>query len=203
MSANWAVVIDGLDDLARFDRLKPEIRIAAARAINKITRNGRVEIARAILGELNFPASYVAPGQKRLYVSQQATESNLEGKITARGRATSLARFVSGSTRAGEGVRIEVKRGRSELLERAFLVRLNAGSDTDTQSNLGLAIRLKPGQSVRNKRASRPSRSGLAILYGPSVSQAFRREDGRGIASDKAPKLSRELSREFLRLLDL
>ena len=57
MADNWAVFVEGISDLKQFDKTKPAIRMAAARAINKITRDGRVEIARDIRSQVNFPAS--------------------------------------------------------------------------------------------------------------------------------------------------
>src|SRR5690606_3808003 len=123
-SGNWAVFVEGLDDLKNFGQIKPAIRLAAARAINKTSRDGRVEIARDIRDQVKLPASYVAPSQKRLYVSQMATQQQLEGRITARTRATSLARFVQGTPQRGQGVRVEVAPGRSRYMKRAFLIKL-------------------------------------------------------------------------------
>lgn len=204
MSDNWTIFVDGLSDLKQFDSMKQSIRLAAARAINKVTRNGRVEIARDILDQVNFPASYVAPTGKRLYVSQQATTSDLEGRITARSRATSLARFVQGTPGRGAGVRVEVAPGRSRFMRKAFLLRLPAGrTNVDTKTNLALAIRLRPGESLTNKRNVRRMEKGLYLLYGPSVDQIFRANDGGGVATDKAPQLAIQLEREFLRLLEL
>lgn len=204
MADNWAVFVEGLDDLKQFDGTKQAIRMAAARAINKVTRDGRVEIARDIRDQVNLPASYVASGQKRLYVSQQATTGNLEGKITARGRATSLARFVQGTPRRGQGVRVEVAPGRSLYMKRAFLIRLRAGnSNVDTKYNMGLAIRLRPGETLQNKLTARRMEKGLYLLYGPSVDQVFRARDGSGVANEKAPQLASKLEREFLRLLEI
>jgi hypothetical protein len=201
---NWAVFVEGLDGLKAFDSAKQDIRLAAARAINKITRDGRVEIARAVRDEVHLPAAYVAPGQKRLYVSQQASSTNLEGKITARGRSASLARYVQGAPRPGQGVRVEVAPGRSRYMKRAFLIRLPAGSaQTDTKFNMGLAIRLRPGETLQNKLTARRMEKNLYLLYGPSVDQVFRARDGSGVASDLAPRLASQLEREFLRLLEI
>lgn len=204
MADNWAVFVDGLDELKRFDGADQRIRLAAARAINRITRDGRVEIARDIRQQVNFPASYVSPSQKRLYVSEQATSGRLEGKITARGRATSLARFVQGNPRRGQGVRVEVAPGQSRFMRRAFLLRLPQGrSDVDTRYNMGLAIRLKAGETLRNKAEVRRLSKGLYLLYGPSVNQVFRANDGSGVATDLAPKLTDDLADEFLRLVEV
>lgn len=203
-SGNWAVFVEGLDDLKNFGQIKPAIRLAAARAINKTSRDGRVEIARDIRDQVKLPASYVAPSQKRLYVSQMATQQQLEGRITARTRATSLARFVQGTPQRGQGVRVEVAPGRSRYMKRAFLIKLPAGkSDIDTKFNMGLAIRLRPGESLRNKANVRRMEKGLYLLYGPSVDQIFRANDGSGVANDIAPSLAVRLEREFLRLLEI
>ncbi len=201
---NWAVMVEGLENLQDFDKIKRNVRLAAARAINKVTRDGRVEIAQDIRDQINFPASYVSPGQKRLYVSQEATAAKLEGKITARSRVTSLARFVQGTPQRGQGVRVEVKPGRSRYMRRAFLIRLRAGTaDLDTKSNLGLAIRLRSGERLQNKIVAKRMQNGLYLLYGPSVDQVFRSNSGEGVASDIAPKLAEKLEREFKRLLEL
>lgn len=203
-SGNWAVFVEGLDDLKNFGQIKPAIRLAAARAINKTSRDGRVEIARDIRDQVKLPASYVAPSQKRLYVSQMATQQQLEGRITARTRATSLARFVQGTPQRGQGVRVEVAPGRSRYMKRAFLIKLRSGkSDIDTKFNMGLAIRLRPGESLRNKANVRRMEKGLYLLYGPSVDQIFRANDGSGVANDIAPSLAVRLEREFLRLLEI
>ena len=203
-SGSWAVFVEGLDDLKNFGQIKPAIRLAAARAINKTSRDGRVEIARDIRDQVKLPASYVAPSQKRLYVSQMATQQQLEGRITARTRATSLARFVQGTPQRGQGVRVEVAPGRSRYMKRAFLIKLRSGkSDIDTKFNMGLAIRLRPGESLRNKANVRRMEKGLYLLYGPSVDQIFRANDGSGVANDIAPSLAVRLEREFLRLLEI
>lgn len=203
MADNWAVFVEGLDGLSDVEKATPSVRLAAVRAINKITRDGRVELARLILREVNFPASYVSPSGKRLYVSKQATRNDLEGRITARSRATSLARFVTG-TPSGQGVRVQVSPGKSRYMKRAFLIKLPAGTaSVDTKYNMGLAIRLRPGEALKNKRTARRMANGLYLLYGPSVDQVFRAEDGDGVANDAAPDLAAKLEREFLRLLEI
>lgn len=203
MASQFAVFVDGvdtfLDDLSDDKR-----RLAAVQALNKIARDGRAAAARQILRELNVPSSYVAPGQGRLSVTQQASRGRLEAKITAQGRATSLARFVTGSPKPGKpGLWVSVQPGGSKFLKKAFLIRLPQGNSavTDTQFNLGLAVRLRPGETLAGKYAARRVASGLYTLYGPSVSQIFRANDGSGVATDLAPDLSERLADEFVRLL--
>ena len=181
-------------------------RLAAVRAINKIARDARAQAAKMIRNEVNLPARYVSPSEGRLAVTKQANGSNLEARIMARGRATSLAQFVSGSAKPNvQGVHIEVAPGKARFLRRAFLIRLPQGNSpvTDTKFNLGLAVRLKPGDTLRNKITARRVEKGLYLLYGPSVSQVFRANDGDGIANEMTPGLEAKLRDEFLRLLRL
>lgn len=203
--AEFAVFAEGLSDLNDLKDIPKDIRRAAVRAINKVARDSRVGIARNIRSQVALPASYVAPGQKRLYVSKQAQGRSLEARITARGRPTSLARFTKGTARPGKaGVFVEVRPGRAKYLKKAFLIKLPQGSAlTDTRFNLGLAIRLRPGERIENKTSARRVSKGLYLLYGPSVDQIFRANDGSGVANDSVPKIESNLSDEFLRLLDL
>lgn len=203
--SEFAVFAEGLSDLESFADLKRDIRLAATRAINKVARDKRSRAARTIRSEVNFPASYVAPGQKRLYVSKQANRGDLEARITARGRPTSLARFAQNTGKTGKpGVYVQVAPGKSRYMKRAFLIKLPQGASlTDTQFNLGLAIRLRRGETLQNKVSARKIASGLYLLYGPSVDQVFRSNSGAGVANDMVPEIERDLSAEFLRLLDL
>ena len=206
MMSQFAFFTDGLevDLLEGFST--EQRRLAAARAINKIARDARAQAAKMIRNEVNLPARYVSPSEGRLAVTKQANGSNLEARITARGRATSLAQFVTGPAKPNvQGVHIEVAPGKARFLRRAFLIRLPQGNSpvTDTKFNLGLAVRLKPGDSLRNKITARRVEKGLYVLYGPSVSQVFRANDGDGIANEMTPGLETKLRDEFLRLLRL
>lgn len=179
-------------------------KLAAVRAINKAARDGRAQASRLIRADVNFPASYVGPGEKRLYVSKQATRNDLEARITARGRVTSLARFVVGNPSPNAaGVYVEVQPNKVKFLKRAFVIKLPQGNNsvTDTARNLGLAVRLKPGQTLKNKVTARRVASGLYVLYGPSVSQVFRANDDSGVANEMAPDVAENLVNELLRLL--
>lgn len=203
--SNFAVFAEGLAELHEIEGSVAQIRSAALKAINKVTRDQRVKIARQIRNQVNLPARYVSPGSKGLYVSQQASRSNLEARITARGRPTSLSRFVIGSPKVGSaGVYVEVAPGKARFMKRAFLLRLPQGQTlTETKFNSGLAIRLRPGERLQNKTDARRVSKGLYLLYGPSVDQVFRSRDGTGVANDAVPDIEADLSQEFLRLLDL
>lgn len=204
--SNFAVFFEGLDvDLLGGIDSKSR-RLAASRAINKAARDARSRAAALIRDQVNLPASYVSPGNKRLYVSKNASQENLEARITAQGRATSLARFTQGSPKAGKpGVFVEVSPGKARFMKRAFLIKLPQGNSgvTDSRYNLGLAIRLRPGEVIRNKAFSKKIDRGLFALYGPSVNQIFRANSGKGVASDMAPEVANKLTDEFLRLLDI
>lgn len=203
--SEFAVFAEGLSNLEDFQNLKRDIRLAATRAINKIARDKRTRAARIIRDQVNFPAAYVSPGQKRLFVSKQANRNDLEARITARGRATSLARFVQNPGKVGKaGVYVQVAPGKSRYMKRAFLIKLPQGKkQTDTIYNLGLAIRLRPGERFKNKYSATRMASGLYLLYGPSVDQVFRANDGDGVANEMVPEIERDLSAEFLRLLEV
>lgn len=189
-----ADLLEGLDDRTR--------RLNAARAINKVTRDTRAKAAGLIRKEINFPGSYVAPAQRRLQVVSQASGAKLEAVIEAQGRATSLARFVNGGAKKGmRSPTVQVEPGRSIEMKRAFLIPLRAGNAlTDTQYNLGLAIRLRPGETLRGKHTARKIASNLYLLYGPSVYQALIGNDGSGIAEDLEPEIVDDLREEFFRL---
>lgn len=85
------------------------------------------------------------------------------------------------------------------------MIRLpGVGGSTDTGlANVGLAIRLRPGERLANKTSARRVANGLYVLYGPSVDQVFRSNDGTGVANDLVPEIEDKLSKEFIRLLEL
>jgi hypothetical protein len=152
--------------------------------------------------QIAFPGGYL--NRERLGITKRATDDDLNVVVTARFRPTSLARFAPGQTiegsRRSRSVRVRVKRGRSTRISGAFLVRLNRGGDMADGFNLGLAIRLKPGERLRGKRqqAVRLAEN-LYLLYGPSVDQVFRTvsgEESEAVLDD----LAVEFRRQFVRL---
>jgi len=205
MAEEFAVFVEGLTELDFAKGVPGEIKSAASKAINKITRDKRVRAAKLIRSQVNFPASYVAPGGKGLFVSKKASPGSMQGIISARGRPTSLARFLTSSPRVGTaGVVVEVAPGKARFMKRVFPIKLPQGtSDVATKYNLGLAIRLRPGERLTNKTTARKVSKGLYVLYGPSVDQVFGARDGDGVAKALVPEIERDLSEEFLRLLDL
>lgn len=203
--AEFAVVVEGLESLADIENLSSEIRLKAAQAINKVTRDGRSMIAMQISREVNFPPGYLNPAKKKLFVAKQANRNDLEGIIRASSVPSSLARFVQGPARPGQRGGLNVRVGnRTQTLRRAFLMKLRSGNAAiETRFNLGLAIRLRPGEQLANKKFVRRISSGLYLLYGPSVDQVFASRDGTGVADQQSDRLAVDLESEFLRLLDL
>jgi hypothetical protein len=195
----YAVFAEGLDNLANLDEVKDDILKSAVQAINKTADRARTRAAEAIRQQVAFPAQYLAPSSKRLIVTERATMSGLEAKIRARHRPTSLARFVSGTPRRGQGVSVEVQPGRRKNMPRAFLMKLRSGSaDIDTRHNMGLAVRLRPGETLANKRNVIAMKNGLYLLYGPSVNQVFWQ-----VSQDIQGETVDYLEAEFSRLLEI
>lgn len=194
---SYIFMIEGLDALGSLDVIKPQILRAAHQAINRTLDRARTASAREIRDQVNFPAAYLQGADSRLSVTQRASASRLEGVITGRRRATSLARFVVGSS--GAGVSVRVKPNSTVQMKRAFLMRLRSGNASlDTKSNLGLAVRTKDGR--KPSAAYKPTKIGdnLWLLYAPSVDQVF-----RAVREDIAKDTEDFLEREFSRLLDL
>jgi hypothetical protein len=188
----------GLDELNHlFDRLPDVAEEAAVLAINRVARSARTRASREIREQVNFTASYL---DDTLSVVKFASEGSTEAVIRGRFDPTSLARFATTPVRFGRqrGVRVKVDPGAgAKRMERAFYMRLRRGNTdiTGESFNVGLAMRLKPGERIINKKRMRPiGDSGLVLLYGPSVDQVF--DD---VAADINDDVSAELVTEFVR----
>lgn len=202
MTGAYLVVIEGLDAISDLEAIPNRVLRAATASVNKASDRARAAGKRGILSQINFPARYLDPSEGRLVVSQKATKNNLEARVSARTRATSLARFARGNPVPGDRrpINLQVSSGgATRTLDRAFVIRLRAGTAAlDTKSNLGLAIRTENGEAPR--AAYKPKRLGenLWLLYGPSISQVF-----ATVRDDVSPDTADFLEKEFLRLLDL
>lgn len=207
MSNVLEISFDGVKELKQFFDTAPEITTNALKdTINGAVKFGYAESSRQIRAEVNFTQDYigsVAQGN-RLTVSQYATTTNLEGAITAKQRAVSLARFADDRTLGGKtGVTVRVKTGGSaRRIATAFLIALKAGNAAVTQDNfnIGLAIRLKPGEKVGNKTKAVPYGKGdptLYLLYGPSVDQVF-----NDVREKVTPAITDFMETEFYRQFD-
>lgn len=194
------VVADAFKDLAKYFDGLPGVTTTAARiALNDTARGPAMRLARMQMNnEINFPNGYL--NKDRLFVDRLATNASLEAAISGRDRPTSLARFVtSGSIGSRGGITVSVSKGSSTSLKKAFLVKLKRGKTMDgTTFNVGLAIRLAPGETIQNKTMphtySSMLGSNVVLLYGPSVDQVF-----KGVASDIAPDVADEVATEFFR----
>lgn len=192
---------DGIVDLGDFIRTAPDVaKQAASLAINTVAKGtGFTRIKRAIEDEIAFPSGYLSGD--RLSVGQTAKPNNLMAVIVGRKVATSLARFASSTDFPGsksQGVTVRVQKGKSTYLKNAFLVKLKRGASIEEDNyNIGLAVRLGPGEEIQNKRIKRMSwlvKGKVALLYGPSVDQVF-----ATVADDLAQPLADMTSDEFFR----
>lgn len=201
------VAVDGLSANRPLEALDPAIIAQAqALAINKTADRARTQADRAIREQINFPASYLRPSAQRLYVSRYASQANPEAKITARMRPTMLARFVTSGSPAGGGNRatpitLAVRAGSAgSVKRRMFLISLpggRGGDGEDNPRNLGVAIRLKPGEVIHNKKVMQRLKGNLYLLYGPSISQIF-----STVREDITPDTLEFAEAEFARQLD-
>lgn len=191
----------GVQDLdLYFDRFPQVTREAMSRAINHAAQVAVKVAKRDITQQVAFPEGYMdLPG--RLEVAQFSSPDRLQATVTARDRPTSLARFVAQGTpvvKKGRnpphaGTTVTVKPGRPQHFASGFLIGLKNG-------NIGFAIRLGPGQSVRAVHTYQPIQlfENVFLLYGPSVNQVF-----GTVAADIEPEVTSELETEFLRQFTL
>jgi hypothetical protein len=149
-----AGAIQGLADF--LEAAEPAARQAAAYAMNDVTGGtGLTRYKKAMRSQIGFPAGYLEDTE-RFGQTGYATPSRLETRISARQRPTSLARFATSGAINQAGVTVQVKANHSTTLKRAWLVRLRAGTALDGASfNVGVAVRVQPGQTIRNKRVTR------------------------------------------------
>lgn len=179
-------------------------RQAARLTLNSVTeRKGLPSIRREMQDQASFPAGYL--NKDRLDISHRATDSDLQVTVIGRHRPTSLARFAQGQSFEGAKrrgyVRVKVGKG-TKTIRRGFFVRLRRGRDTSDGFNLGLAIRLKPGERLKGRRlgaAGVQLAPNLYLLYGPSVDQVFQDAGPKAIVKI-LPDYEREYTRQFVRL---
>lgn len=191
-----AGAIKGLADF--LEAAEPAARQAAAYAMNDVTGGtGLTRYKKAMRTQIGFPAGYLEDTE-RFGQTGFATPGRLETRISARQRPTSLARFAQGGTVGQPGVTVQVKANRTITLKRAWLVRLRAGTSLDgANSNLGIAVRIQPGQTIRNKRDTSHMvhlAPNVFLLYAPSVDQVF-----KSVADTETPAVLDMMATEFFR----
>ena len=199
-----SVRIEGsvFDDLSDYFERMPDITTDAARmAINHAAARSAIPLGRDEMYEqVNFPRGYLSAA--RYGVTKKARNTDLESIVTARDRPTSLARFVKSPKVGQRGVQVEVHRGNTKVMKRGFIIKLRSGASMDgTSFNVGLAIRLAPGERLSNKSMpvatyARSLGPNVVLLYGPSVDQVF-----RSVADDIQPAVADSAVTEFFRQL--
>lgn len=179
--------VKGLGGLNDYFKEFPDIaNKAAALAINDVAGGtGLTMLRNDMYSQVNFRKGYL--DRSRLGLIKSATPSNLEAVIKGRDRPTSLAQFVQGTPARGSKITVMVKPGRSKVLSSAWLVELEGG-------NMGLAVRLKPGQRLNKTSPGVQLRPNVYLLYGPSVDQIL-----GSVADDNSAKLATMIEREFVR----
>lgn len=181
---------------------------AMTKALNRTGPFTRTQMDRAIRDQVAYPASYLRPSTKRLFVAKKATRSKLETVIEGRGRPTSLARFVKGGAASlknrknkPEQIQVEVKPGSISGISRAWIVNLPGAPDSN---NLGLAVRTPAGQKPKGAYAPKRLDNNVWLLYGPSVDQVlYSVRNGGGVITEIYGPTLDHLSKEYDRLLTM
>lgn len=187
-----SVIADALKSTVRYFEDFPDLATKAmSMTLNQVSaREALPLIRKEMRDQVNFPKGYLERVD-RLAVVRKANKRSLEAVIRGRDQATSLARFrAPGQTpqnTRGRGVRVQIQRGQTAVMRRAFLVTLRNG-------NMGLAVRLKPGEQLRNSTGAKSLENNVYLLYGPSVDQVF-----RTVAGDVTPEIVQSVTREFFR----
>lgn len=183
------IIANGLRDLAHYYERLPEATVEAAfLAINDSARDAVPAISRKMITQVAFTRQYLS--KERLGIRRKANRNSLEAVISGRDRPTSLARFARGATVAnsrGKPLFVQVKPGQVRKMPRAFLVNLKNG-------NTGLAVRLKPGETLTNSDKAVRLDNNVYLLYGPSIDQVM-----RGVSEEMGPEIIESVSKKFLR----
>jgi len=191
--------LGGLFDLEEYLEAAPDItRRAVSLAMNDVIGGprGLGVYRREIAKQINFPPGYL--DNDRFGVDKKASPDNLVASLVARQRPTSLARFAtSGSVGSRGGVSVKVKPGGAgKTFKSGFLVRLRAGSSLEG-GNVGLAVRLAPGQTLNKRDQSRMVHlsANVVLLYGPSIDQVL----NTSVADAETPEVLENIGTEFYR----
>lgn len=186
--------------LAEFDKmlqaLGAGVEPSAADAINDTVVFARRLGSQEIRKRINFKAKYIDGG--RLAITRRAKPADLEAVVTGRDRPTSLARFAQGAPKFGRQrtpprVRVKASGGASPI-KGGFFMRLRRGNSVISaeNANVGLAIRLKEGERVKNKNDMVPVGRNLYLLYGPSVGQVY-----RTVSENTSDEVAAQLANRF------
>lgn len=211
VSAN--LLTDFPDLIRRMENMPGIVTKAAVMAVNEGARFGRAAALREMNSQVMLGKKYLS--DNLLIKKAQGNVGEIRAVLTGVQRPVSLARYVASSARAAflgakkqpKNMRVRVRTSSTgRVMPKAFFVRLRSGREfSETHFNVGLAIRLKPGQQVQGRHISgKPmaktgSSASVYLLYGPSVDQVFRtvRED---VSPDIAIRVRNEFGRQFKRL---
>ncbi len=200
------VDLAGILDLEAFLEAAPDrTRKAASLALNDVLSGPGLKLYRRAIGDqVNFPPGYL-DDPDRFGMGQHATPSRLVASLVARQRPTSLARFAAGGVVGGKGgIHVNVKKGAGGgFFKRGFLVRLRAGTSLE-DGNIGLAVRLSPGQVLNKTDATRMVHleANVVLLYGPSIDQILNNSVAEKTTPEVADDIGTEFFRQFARLSD-
>lgn len=213
----FRVSVDGVANLTNFVASLPGV-VTKAKDLATIdaTRFAFAESSREIRKEIRVTPEYLgnaANGGNRLKLGYAYEGGTRIGVIKGRKRATSLARFILGvpSFIRGAASRVQVKpggkivsqiavKGGSRASAPVFALKLNKGASlTEDNYNVGLAVRLKPGEIPQRKvefleTVYSKSDPNLVLLYGPSINQVF-----YDVAPAVSDPVARQLNDAFLR----
>ncbi|RVC71275.1 hypothetical protein EN759_00225 [Mesorhizobium sp. M00.F.Ca.ET.038.03.1.1] len=197
-----ALVVVEFTQMPNLGEVTAQVETALVRALNRTADRSRTRAARIVRDEIAFPASYVSPSSKRLWVKTRARRGSLIAMVEGRGQPTSLARFsrqtalTGGARHRGGVVNVTVKPGQTKSISRAFIIRLK-------NNNLGLAVRTN-GAAPAGAYKPKPIGKNLWLLYGPSVDQALSAASTEhGVFEDIAPETLDDLEDEFNRQMEL
>jgi hypothetical protein len=198
----YVVALEGFSDTRSIADLPEKVKRSAMQAVNYAARRSRTRTSKAIREQVNWKPGYLDDRRFTLDLAKNFEDS---ATITGRFRPTSLATFArrksAGQDKKGPngGVYVTVKPGSAAFVKRGFVMRLRRGAQlTETDFNLGLAVRLKPGETIRGKLTMRQLSKGsnVYLLYGPSINQVF-----RDVADSDTDNIAEDMEKEFRRLM--
>lgn len=190
--------LDGEKAIASFAKFPKAAKEASRLSVISAARYAHSESAKEIFGQVNLLKGYISD---RLTLKYSGSGESLAASITGRFQPTSLSRFTLSEPKKGKVVRVRVKRNGQAKRGKYFAVKLRQGSElTDIKFNVGLAIRVKPGQAFTGSDGAKLLRSDkygdTYLLYGPSINQIF-----RGVSQDLSKSIEEKLADEFERQL--
>lgn len=200
--STFRVTTEGLAEIAQdFEDFPKKAALAGRIAVNyaadKFARRSSDDIQKNL--RLGSRAVYNASNQRRSGIRvEKAKLDNLTAVVSASSEPLPLGKFATnvprGRIRRGVSPVVMVKPGAGAEMKGAFYVRVKNGT-------VLIAIRLKAGESVRNKTANRtyPLRKtdpSVVTMYGPSLDQAFKRN-----LDSFVPQINNDIRLEFNRQL--